>query len=55
MLDNFIEFYILVYYRTAGMLHDTWHCKQGNGRYDSLYGQMQTHLAWTTRKIYVLQ
>ena len=50
---TFIEFYILVSYRTVGMLHDTWHCKQGNRTYNSLYGQKQTHLARMTRKIHI--
>ena len=49
-----IEFYTLMSYRTVGMLHDTWYCKQGHGRYSCLCGQMQTYLTWTTRKIHIL-
>ena len=51
----FIEFHTLMSYRTVGMLHDTWHCQQGIRSYGSLYGQIQTHLTWTTRKIHIHQ
>ena len=49
---TFIDTYTLVSYRTVGLLHDTWHYKQGNGRYDSQGGHMQAQLTQMTRWIH---
>ena len=49
---TFIGSYILVSYRTVGMLHDTWYYKHGNIRYDSLDCHMQAQLAQMTRWIH---
>ena len=51
-LNVLLSLNILVSYRTIGMLHDTWYYKQGNGRYDSLEGRMQSQVTQMTRWIH---